>query len=82
MFHTDTFGVAEKHRAFDRILASALGSYAVDLLAHGKTNRIVVQVKGKTSDVPLSAVAGKTRALKPDNSLMQTAERLGICLGV
>lgn len=68
--------------AFDRILASALGSYAVDLLAQGKTNRIVVQVEGKTTDVPLSAVAGKTRALKPDNSLMQTAARLGICLGI
>ncbi|MCU0839132.1 MAG: ATP-dependent 6-phosphofructokinase [Rhodospirillales bacterium] len=67
--------------AFDRILASALGSHAVDLVVHGKTNRVVIQQKGKTTDVPLSAVAGKTRALKEDNSLMQVARRLNICLG-
>jgi phosphofructokinase-like protein len=67
--------------AFDRILASALGAHAVDVLVQGKTNRVVVQQKGKTTDVPLDAVAGKTRSLKEDNNLVQVARRLGICLG-
>jgi 6-phosphofructokinase len=67
--------------AFDRILASALGTHAVDILMHGKTNRVVIQQKGKTTDVPLEAVAGKTRTLKEENNLVQVARRLGICLG-
>jgi 6-phosphofructokinase 1 len=67
--------------AFDRILATSLGSYAVDIIVKGKTNRYVVWKEGKAADVPLDAVAGKTRKLKPDNMLVQTARRVGICLG-
>lgn len=67
--------------AFDRILASALGSYAVDLILEGKTNRYVVWQDGKATDVPLEDVAGKTRGLKNDGMLVSTARRLGICLG-
>lgn len=67
--------------AFDRILASSLGSYAVDLIMQGKTDRYVVWQDGKATDVALSDVAGKTRGLKTDGMLVQTARRLGICLG-
>ena len=67
--------------AFDRVLASSLGAYAVDLIAAGKTNRYVVWQDGKSTDVPLEAVAGKTRGLRPDGMLVGTARRLGICLG-
>jgi 6-phosphofructokinase 1 len=67
--------------AFDRILASSLGSYAVDLIVAGQTDRVVVSRQGKITDVPLDAVAGKTRGLKPDNTLVLTARRMGICLG-
>lgn len=67
--------------AFDRILASSLGSHAVDLLVEGKTNRYVVWQDGKATDVPLEAVAGKTRGLRVDGMLVHTARRLGICLG-
>jgi ATP-dependent phosphofructokinase / diphosphate-dependent phosphofructokinase len=67
--------------AFDRILASSLGSYAVDLVVQGKTDRYVIWKEGRASDVALSDVAGKTRGLKPDGMLIQTARRLGICLG-
>ncbi len=67
--------------AFDRILASSLGSYAVDLIMQGKTDRYVVWQEGRTTDVALAEVAGKTRGLKTDGMLVQTARRLGICLG-
>lgn len=67
--------------AFDRILATSLGTYAVDLVVQGKTNRYVVWQSGKAKDVPLEAVAGKTRGLKIDGQLVQTARRVGICLG-
>jgi ATP-dependent phosphofructokinase / diphosphate-dependent phosphofructokinase len=67
--------------AFDRILASSLGAYAVDLLVEGKANRYVVWRDGKATDVALDEVAGKTRGLKPDGTLVTTARRLGICLG-
>jgi 6-phosphofructokinase 1 len=67
--------------AFDRILASSLGGYAVDLVVAGRTNRYVVWKDGKATDVALDEVAGKTRGLKPDGVLVGTARRLGICLG-
>lgn len=67
--------------AFDRILASSLGAYAVDLVAAGKTNRFVVWRNGRPTDVALEKVAGRTRGLKPDGVLITTARRLGICLG-
>jgi 6-phosphofructokinase 1 len=65
----------------DRIIASALGAHAVDLLAKGESNRIAVWQNGQAKDVPLEDVAGKTRALSPDHPLVLTARQLGICLG-
>ena len=67
--------------AFDRILASSLGAYAVDLVAAGRTNRFVVWRNGRPTDVALEKVAGKTRGLKPDGVLITTARQLRICLG-
>ncbi|MDS4012435.1 MAG: ATP-dependent 6-phosphofructokinase [Defluviicoccus sp.] len=67
--------------AFDRILASSLGAHAADLAARGLSDRIVIWDRGKIVDVPLSSVAGQTRALKLDGTLVETARRMGICLG-
>ena len=67
--------------AFDRILASSLAAHAVDLLCQGKTNRVVVSERGKIIDVALDEVAGKTRQLKLDGTLITTARQMGICLG-
>jgi 6-phosphofructokinase 1 len=65
----------------DRIIASALGAHAVDLVAAGKTNRVAVWRNGEAGDVPLGDVAGKTRTLTADHTLIKTARELGICLG-
>lgn len=68
-------------KPFDRLLASALGAGAVDLIAAGKTDRVVVWRNNAVENVPLADVAGKTRALTEESSLVQTARALNICLG-
>lgn len=67
--------------AFDRILASSLGTAAVDLIADGKTDRVVVWENGKIVDAALDDVAGTTRALKLDGTMVETARRMGIFIG-
>ena len=67
--------------AEDRLLASALGVRAVDLLAEGKRDRMVAWWNRKVIDVPLEKVTGRSRTVDPDGSLVVTARALGICLG-
>jgi ATP-dependent phosphofructokinase / diphosphate-dependent phosphofructokinase len=67
--------------AEDRLLASALGVRAVDLLAEGGRDRMVAWWNRKVIDVPLEKVAGRARTVDPAGSLVRTARALGICLG-
>ena len=67
--------------SLDRVLATTLGCAAVDLVAQGKTDRVVTWQRGAVVDVPLNEVAGQTRCLSPDHSMVQTARKMGICLG-
>ncbi len=65
----------------DRLIASAFGVHAVDLLAQGGIDRVVVWQHGHVTDVPLSEVAGITRAVDPFGTLANTARGLGIYIG-
>ncbi|MFD2235036.1 ATP-dependent 6-phosphofructokinase [Phaeospirillum tilakii] len=65
----------------DRVVASAFGVHAVDLIAAGKLGRMVAWQHGQVGDVPLSDVAGITRAVDPYGPLAQTARGLGIYIG-
>ena len=65
----------------DRMLASAFGVHAVDLLAEGQADRVVVWQNGSVDDVPLSLVAGKTRAVDTYGTLVNTARGLGLYIG-
>ncbi|CAA7620368.1 ATP-dependent 6-phosphofructokinase [Magnetospirillum sp. UT-4] len=65
----------------DRLVASAFGVHAVDLIAQGKIDRVVAWQHGQVVDVPLSEVAGITRAVDPYGTLAHTARGLGIYLG-
>jgi ATP-dependent phosphofructokinase / diphosphate-dependent phosphofructokinase len=65
----------------DRILATRFGSHAVDLIASQNYGRMVVNVGGQTSSVPLKDVAGKTRLVPTDHSLITKARSLDICMG-
>ncbi|MBM3651068.1 MAG: ATP-dependent 6-phosphofructokinase [Alphaproteobacteria bacterium] len=67
--------------AEDRLLASALGVHAVDLLADGKADRMVAWWNRQVIDVPLDKVVGRSRTVDPDGTLVRTARALGICLG-
>jgi len=65
----------------DRVIASAFGVYAVDLIAQGKLGRMVAWQHGQVVDVPITDVAGVNRAIDPYGTLAQTARGLGIYLG-
>lgn len=67
--------------AEDRLLASALGVRAVDLLAEGRGDCMVSWWNRQVIDVPLERVVGKARTVDPDGTLIRTARALGICLG-
>jgi 6-phosphofructokinase 1 len=67
--------------AEDRLLASALGVRAVDLLAEGKADRMVAWWNREVIDVPLHEVVGSAHAVDCDGTLVRTARALGICLG-
>ncbi len=67
--------------AIDRILASAFGVYAVNLIALNKYNRLVVWNNRKVSDVPIEKGIETYRKVNADDSLLETAVSLGIYLG-
>ncbi len=67
--------------AEDRLLASALGVHAVDLLARGATDRVVAWWNRRVIDVPLKVVAGNPHSVDADGTFVKTARALGICLG-
>nr|MBC7246109.1 6-phosphofructokinase [Chloroflexota bacterium] len=51
---------------FDRVLATRMGVYAVDLIKQGKFGRMVALQGDKITDVPLEEVADKRREVDPD----------------
>ncbi|MDA3942063.1 MAG: ATP-dependent 6-phosphofructokinase [Bacteroidetes bacterium] len=67
--------------ANDRILATRFGAYAVDLIARGDYGKMVINKQGETSCMPLKDVAGKTRLVPIDHSLISKARSLDICMG-
>jgi 6-phosphofructokinase 1 len=60
--------------AFDRILGTELGAQAADRLIGGECGTLVGWTRGKVSSVPLSEVAGKTKA--PDVRILELIHRL------
>ena len=65
----------------DRLVASAFGVRAVDLVATGQLDRMVAWVDRGVSDVPLSAVTIGARGLSPDDPMIVAARGLGIYVG-
>ncbi|MEB3291752.1 MAG: ATP-dependent 6-phosphofructokinase [Synechococcales bacterium] len=65
----------------DRLLASAFGVAAVDLLAEGKFDRMVAWQDRAVIDVPISAAIARYCCVDPDSTLVRTARGLGIYLG-
>lgn len=65
----------------DRILASAFGVYAVDLIAEGKTDRMVAWKDRSLIDIPILDAIKSYRAVNTQGFLVKTALGLGISLG-
>ncbi len=65
----------------DRLVASAFGVHAVDLVARGTFDRLVVWQHRQVLDVPLTAAFEPAQLLAADATLVHTARGLGICLG-
>ena len=72
-------GAPPTHR--DRLIASAFGVYAVDLVAKEKFNRIVVWQNRGVTDIDLNSIAGKSKTINKNDPLIKVAEGLGIYVG-
>ena len=65
----------------DRVIASAFGVHAVDLIRDGKYGRMVAWQNRKVVDVPISDAIAAYQDVDTDGTLVHTARSLGICLG-
>ncbi|HEY4133820.1 MAG TPA: ATP-dependent 6-phosphofructokinase [Alphaproteobacteria bacterium] len=65
----------------DRVLGSAFGVAAVDLLAAGKYGRMVTWQNRHVVDVPIEDTISGHGGVNVDGDLVRTARGLGICLG-
>jgi ATP-dependent phosphofructokinase / diphosphate-dependent phosphofructokinase len=65
----------------DRMIASAFGVHAVDLIAAGKFDRMVAWQNRRVVDVPLAEAVAAPQQVDLDSTLVRTARGLGICLG-
>jgi len=67
--------------AFDRVLATRFGHKAVQLIAEGQWNQLVVWQQGAVSCVPIESVADRQRTLAPDDPLIAMARAVDTSLG-
>lgn len=67
--------------ARDRLIASAFGVHAVDLVAEGRFDRMVAWNARQVIDVPIEQAIARSRRVEPDGPMVRTARGLGICLG-
>lgn len=65
----------------DRLVASAFGVHAVDLIAEGKFDRMVAWSNREVIDVPISDAIAHYSCVELDSALVRTARGLGINLG-
>jgi ATP-dependent phosphofructokinase / diphosphate-dependent phosphofructokinase len=65
----------------DRMIASAFGVHAVDLIAAGRYDRMVAWQNRGVVDVPLGDAVTAPQQVDPDSTLVRTARGLGISLG-
>ncbi len=72
-------GAQPTHR--DRLIASAFGVYAVDLIAKKKFNRVVVWKDRGVQDLPLNQIAGFSKTIQKNDPLIKVARGLGIYIG-
>lgn len=67
--------------AYDRILGTAFGVYAVDLVQQGKFGCVVGIKNGQFTQTKYEDVLDKVAPVLLDSHMVRTAESTGICLG-
>lgn len=67
--------------ASDRVLATALGVAATDLIADGKYNRVVAWQNRGIVDYSIEEAVSKYQAVEVDGTLVKTARGVGISFG-
>ncbi|RZI46155.1 ATP-dependent 6-phosphofructokinase [Candidatus Finniella inopinata] len=67
--------------AWDRIIASAFGVSAVDLIAAGKFDRMVAWQNRQVVDVPIADAIARYQAVERSDIMIKTAQGLGIYVG-
>ncbi|MBI1272893.1 MAG: ATP-dependent 6-phosphofructokinase [Alphaproteobacteria bacterium] len=67
--------------AQDRLLASAFGVRAVDLIREGKSYRMVAWSNREVVDVPIAEAIKHYQVVEKHGTLMRTARGLDICFG-
>jgi 6-phosphofructokinase 1 len=67
--------------AYDRVLATRFGSYAVDLVKRGRFGVMVALRSPDIIEVPIEFIVGRTRTVPLDSEVVQVARNMGMCLG-
>jgi 6-phosphofructokinase 1 len=67
--------------AYDRILATRFGSFAVELLQRGESGVMTALRSPDIVAVPLECVVGRTRTVPTDGDVVRTARSVGISFG-
>ncbi len=65
----------------DRLIASAFGVAAVDLINEGKYDHIVSWQNRQVVSVPITEAIANYRTVDPNETLVKTARGMGICFG-
>lgn len=65
----------------ERLIGSAFGVAAVDLIADGKFDRMVTWRNRQVESVPIAEAIAHYKGVDPNGILVKTARSMGICLG-
>lgn len=65
----------------ERLIGSAFGVAAVDLIADGKFDRMVAWRNRQVESVPIAEAIAYYKGVDPNDTLVRTARSMGICLG-
>ena len=67
--------------AFDRVLATRYGVHAIDLIEENRWGELVCLRDGEMMGLPLETIAGTTREVNPNHSLIHSAKAVGVIFG-
>ena len=67
--------------AFDRVLATNLGTACAQFLAEGGSGHMMAVRNGEIVPVPLDEVAGHKKLVTPSHPMVQSARMVGTCFG-